>query len=77
MRGETPIGSRKSSILHSERVPQPQRRVERESVLPFATTSGDAEPREEEHHREVSFQHEFRKLLQKYQIEFDERSLWD
>jgi REP element-mobilizing transposase RayT len=32
---------------------------------------------QEEHHREVSFQDEFRNLLQKYQIEFDERYLWD
>ena len=27
---------------------------------------------QEEHHRKVSFQHEFRQLLQRYEIEFDE-----
>jgi REP element-mobilizing transposase RayT len=30
-----------------------------------------------EHHRKVSFQSEFRELLRKYAIEFDERYLWD
>ncbi|MGJ8698110.1 MAG: IS200/IS605 family transposase [Verrucomicrobiaceae bacterium] len=32
---------------------------------------------QEEHHRTISFQDEFRKLLQKNQTEFDERYLWD
>ncbi len=30
-----------------------------------------------EHHRVVSFQEEYRKLLRKYGIEFDERYVWD
>jgi REP element-mobilizing transposase RayT len=30
-----------------------------------------------EHHRVVTFQDEYRKLLQKYGIEFDERYVWD
>jgi REP element-mobilizing transposase RayT len=30
---------------------------------------------QEEHHRKVSFQDEFRRLLQRYEIEFDERYL--
>jgi putative transposase len=30
-----------------------------------------------EHHRKISFQDEFRKFLKRYEIEFDERSLWD
>lgn len=30
-----------------------------------------------EHHRRMSFQDEFRGLLQQYQIEFDERYAWD
>ena len=30
-----------------------------------------------EHHRKVSFQDEFRRLLGKYGIEFDERYVWD
>jgi REP element-mobilizing transposase RayT len=33
--------------------------------------------RQEEHHRKVSFQEEFRQLLQRYEIEFDERYVWD
>ena len=33
--------------------------------------------RQEEHHRNVSFQDEFRQLLQRYEIEFDERYMWD
>ena len=34
-----------------------------------------AEP--EEHHRKVSFQDEFRGFLNRYEIEFDERYVWD
>lgn len=30
-----------------------------------------------EHHRKESFQDEFRRLLRKYEIEFDERYVWD
>lgn len=30
-----------------------------------------------EHHRKISFQDEFRRLLQRYEIEFDERYVWD
>jgi len=33
--------------------------------------------RQEEHHRKVSFQDEFRVLLRRYEIEFDERYVWD
>jgi putative transposase len=33
--------------------------------------------RQEEHHRKVSFQDEFREFLCKYEIEFDERYVWD
>lgn len=32
---------------------------------------------QEEHHRKVSFQDEFRALLKRYEIEFDERYVWD
>jgi putative transposase len=32
---------------------------------------------QEEHHRKVSFQDEFRQLLRRYNIEFDERYVWD
>ena len=34
-------------------------------------------PEQEEHHRKVSFQDEFRRLLGRYGIEFDERYVWD
>jgi hypothetical protein len=30
-----------------------------------------------EHHRKVSFQDKFRQLLRRYEIEFDERYVWD
>ncbi len=30
-----------------------------------------------EHHRKLSFQEEFRRLLQRYEIECDERYVWD
>ena len=33
--------------------------------------------RQEEHHRKVSFQDEFRRLLERYEIEYDERYVWD
>jgi hypothetical protein len=33
--------------------------------------------RQEEHHKKTSFQDEFRQLLQRYEIEFDERYVWD
>jgi putative transposase len=33
--------------------------------------------RQEEHHRQVSFQYEFRTLLTRYEVEFDERYVWD
>jgi REP element-mobilizing transposase RayT len=32
---------------------------------------------QEEHHRRISFQDEFRELLRRYGIEFDERYVWD
>src|SRR4051794_5920323 len=32
---------------------------------------------QEEHHQKVSFQDEFRLLLKRYEIEFDERYVWD
>lgn len=32
---------------------------------------------QEEHHRKVSFQEEFRAFLKRHQIEFDERYVWD
>lgn len=33
--------------------------------------------RQKEHHRQKNFEDELRVLLQKYQIEFDEKYLWD
>ena len=32
---------------------------------------------QERHHRRVSFQDEFRAFLKRYEIEFDERYVWD
>ena len=32
---------------------------------------------QEEHHRTVLFQDEYRQLLKRYEIEFDERYVWD
>ena len=32
---------------------------------------------QQEHHRTVSFQDEYRRLLEKYGIQYDERYLWD
>ena len=32
---------------------------------------------QEEHHRKLSFQDEFRRFLQRYEIQFDERFVWD
>jgi REP element-mobilizing transposase RayT len=33
--------------------------------------------RQEEHHRVVTFQEEYRKFLQTYGVEYDERYMWD
>jgi REP element-mobilizing transposase RayT len=33
--------------------------------------------RQEEHHRQVTFQEEFRQFLQRYKVPFDERYVWD
>ena len=32
---------------------------------------------QQEHHRKVSFQDEYRRLLEKYAIQYDERYVWD
>jgi len=32
---------------------------------------------QEEHHRKITFQDEFRKFLKTHEIEFDERYVWD
>jgi REP element-mobilizing transposase RayT len=32
---------------------------------------------QDEHHKKVSFQDEFRKFLKRYEVEFDERYVWD
>jgi len=33
--------------------------------------------KQEEHHRQITFQDELRQLLQRYEIHFDERYVWD
>jgi len=32
---------------------------------------------QEQHHHQTTFQNEFRRLLERYEIEFDERYIWD
>ena len=32
---------------------------------------------QKEHHREMTFQEEFRRFLHKYGVEYDERYVWD
>ena len=32
---------------------------------------------QEEHHRVVSFQDEYRRFLKEYEVEYDERYVWD
>ncbi len=32
---------------------------------------------QESHHRVMTFQHEFRTLLKRYEVEWDERYVWD
>jgi REP element-mobilizing transposase RayT len=32
---------------------------------------------QQQHHRELGFQDEFREFLQRYEVEFDERYVWD
>lgn len=41
-----------------------------------ATVTGYIE-RQEQHHRVLSFQEEFRQLLSRYQLPYDERYVWD
>lgn len=33
--------------------------------------------KQEEHHQKMTFQEEFRKFLKKYNVEFDEKYVWD
>jgi putative transposase len=33
--------------------------------------------RQEQHHRKISFQDEYREFLRRYDVEFDERYIWD
>ncbi len=32
---------------------------------------------QEKHHQKMSFQEEYRKMLERYQVAFDERYVWD
>ncbi|MHA3770947.1 IS200/IS605 family transposase [Verrucomicrobiota bacterium sgz303538] len=49
----------------------------------FSVSQSDAERviayirNQEEHHRKMSFQEEYRKLLERYRIQYDERYVWD
>ena len=33
--------------------------------------------RQEQHHRKISFQDEYREFLRRYEVQFDERYIWD
>jgi hypothetical protein len=33
--------------------------------------------RQEEHHRRITFQEEFRLFLKRYDVDYDERYVWD
>jgi putative transposase len=33
--------------------------------------------RQEAHHRSLSFQEEYRRFLERYEVEYDERYVWD
>ena len=44
---------------------------------PHVTLLGSLVGTEEQHHRRKTFQDEFRKLLDKHGIEYDERYIWD
>jgi REP element-mobilizing transposase RayT len=49
----------------------------------FSVSKSNADPvkayiaNQEEHHRRMSFQDEFRALLRRHEMEFDERYVWD
>ena len=58
----------------------PDRKVLKHLIPPGALRNPDLATHianQEEHHRKVSFQDEFRQLLRRYEIEFDERYVWD
>ena len=49
----------------------------------FSVSQSDADTviayiaNEEQHHRKMSFKEEYRALLEKYEVEYDERYVWD
>ena len=49
----------------------------------FSVSQSDADTvvnyvaNQEKHHQKMTFQHEYRKLLEKYRITFDEKYVWD
>ena len=49
----------------------------------FSVSQSDADAviqyidRQEEHHRRITFQEEYRKFLDRYQVTYDERYMWD
>lgn len=51
-------------------MPQYRARVYRQSLVGYMEN-------QEEHHRTETFQDEFRRLMTKYGIEWDERYVWD
>jgi putative transposase len=49
----------------------------------FSVSAGEREEvakyidRQEAHHRSLSFQEEYRRFLERYEVEYDERYVWD
>lgn len=75
------VKSKSSGWVH-ETFPGSSRFAWQEGYGAFAVSKSDL-PRvrtyiqgQAEHHRETTFQHEFRKLLEVHEIEFEERYLW-
>jgi REP element-mobilizing transposase RayT len=54
-----------------------------QGYLAFSVSPSHVEPlrnyiaAQEDHHRRETFQEEFRRLLKKYRVEYDERYVWD
>jgi hypothetical protein len=63
--GEATLGQRIQNVINPERIES-----NIESVRQYIAG-------QEEHHRRVSFQDEFRQFLKWYEIECDERYVWD
>ena len=74
---------RVSSIWIKERDPQLEKFAWQAGYGAFSVSSSNVETvhryiaEQEEHHRKVSFQDEYRTFLQKHDLKWEERYLWD